>query len=367
MKARALVSYRLKHFALGAALALLLSACSQGPERTAADIRADIARQIPMGISDRAGWTNDLYAAFDTQDIDPSHSSVCAAIAVIEQESTFHVDPSVSGLPQIARAEIDRRASVLHVPRFVVDAALGVLAPDGRSYAQHLADIHTEHQLSDLFEQMIGAVPMGRHLLGGLNPVHTVGPMQVSVAYAQTHARGYPYPLEGSIRHELFSRRGGLYFGVKHLLGYPTHYPRMLYRFADFNAGQYASRNAAFQYAVTVASGIPLTQDGSLLLPDATLAAPGATETVLRRLQPPLPMDAAAIRRDLESSDGLAFEDTALYHDVYAVAEALAKRPLPHARVPDITLHGPKLTRKLTTAWYASRVDERYDRCLRRK
>ena len=364
---RECTSFCTKHFVKGAVLALFLAGCSQVPERTAADVRADIARQLPAGIPDRTGWTNDLYAAFATQNIDPSNSNVCAAIAVIEQESTFHTDPLVSGLPQIARAEIDRRAAVLHVPGFMVDAALAIHAPDGRSYSEHLADVHTEHQLSDLFEQLIGAVPMGRHLLGGLNPVHTVGPMQVSVAFAQAHARGYPYPVEGSIRHELFSRRGGLYFGVKHLLGYPTHYPRMLYRFADFNAGQYASRNAAFQHAVSVASGIALIQDGSLIRPGATLDAPGPTEAVLRRLQPPLPMDAAGIRHDLQGSESLAFEDTALYRDVYAVAEARAKGPLTHARVPDITLHGPKLTRKLSTAWYASRVDARYGRCMSRK
>jgi hypothetical protein len=351
----------------GVALALLFVGCSERPQRTAADVRADIARQIPAGIPDRTGWANDLYAAFDTQDIDPSASNICAAIAVIEQESTFRADPPVAGLPQIARAEIDRRAALLHVPRFVVDAALAIHAPDGRSYSEHLAGVHTEHQLSDLFEQMIGAVPMGRRLLAGLNPVHTAGPMQVSVAFAQAHARGYPYPPEGSIRHEVFSRRGGLYFGVQHLLGYPAHYPRMLYRFADFNAGQYASRNAAFQRAASVASGIMLAQDGDLIRPGATLDAPGPTEAVLRRLQPPLPMDAAGIRRDLQRSDSLAFEDTALHGDVYAVAEARAKGPLTHARVPDITLHGPKLTRKLTTAWYAARVDARYDRCLRGK
>ena len=63
------------------------------------------------------------------------------------------------------------------------------------------------------------------------------GPMQVSIAFAEKHAQDYPYALQGSIRHEVFSRRSGLYVGTAHLLGYPVDYPQPLYRFADFNAG----------------------------------------------------------------------------------------------------------------------------------
>ena len=33
--------------------------------------------------------------------------------------------------------------------------------------------------------------------------------------------------------------------------------------------------------------------------------------------------------------------------------------------VPSIQLGSPKITRKLTTAWFATRVDVRYQRCMR--
>ena len=44
--------------------------------------------------------------------------------------------------------------------------------------------------------------------------------MQVSIGFAQLHAAAtrYPFPLQGSIRDEVFTRRGGLYFGIAHLL-----------------------------------------------------------------------------------------------------------------------------------------------------
>ena len=47
-----------------------------------------------------------------------------------------------------------------------------------------------------------------------------------------------------------------------------------------------------------------------------------------------------------------------------ALAEAAGKRPLPRAVLPQIRLHSPKITRPLTTEWFARRVDERFQRCV---
>src|SRR3546814_14758187 len=125
--------------------------------------------------------------------------------------------------------------------------------------------------------------------------------MQVSIAFAEAHAQDYPYPVEGSIRDEVFGRRGGMYFGIAHLLGYPANYPQPLYRFADFNAGWFASRNAAFQQAVSLASGIPLALDGDLVKPDAGFAdPPGTTELAVRALAAQLDMSDAALHRSEE-------------------------------------------------------------------
>ena len=43
------------------------------------------------------------------------------------------------------------------------------------------------------------------------NPVRTGGPMQVSIDLAEQHAKNKPYPFEvkTSLRHEVFTRRGG--------------------------------------------------------------------------------------------------------------------------------------------------------------
>jgi hypothetical protein len=187
--------------------------------------------------------------------------------------------------------------------------------------------------------------------------------MQVSIAYAErqlkTHA--YPYRMAGSVRDEVFSRRGGLYFGIAHLLDYPAHYDQPIYRFADFNAGRYASRNAAFQQAVSLASGRPLDLDGDLVLPGSDT---GQTEAAVRSLAARLDMDEEAIHRALEQESRAELEQTRIYARVFELAEQREHRVLPRAMLPRIDLHSPKITRPLTTEWFARRVDERYRRCL---
>ena len=218
------------------------------------------SRLLPDGVKDRAGWATDIYAAFAALDIPPTPENICAAIAVTGQESGFQVDPVVPGLASIARKEIDKRRESAGIPKFALDAALAIPSANGKSYSERLDAVKTELQLSEVYEDFIGRVPFGKSLLADRNPMRTGGPMQVSVAFAEAFAaaKPYPYPVSGTIRHEVFTRRGGMYFGIAHLLDYPAAYTRPLYRFADFNAGQYASRNAAFQNAVTQVSGIPL-------------------------------------------------------------------------------------------------------------
>ncbi|AKK01867.1 MULTISPECIES: DUF1615 domain-containing protein [Pseudomonas] len=347
---------------------LALAGCgsrqAQEPERQPDEVKRQIVRLLPSKTADREGWANDIYVAFSAQQISTTTQNICAVLAVTEQESTFQADPSVPGLGKIAREEIDRRAAKMHIPRLLISGALELRSPNGKSYADRLNAVRSEKALSEIFDDFIGMVPLGKTLFDGFNPVHTGGPMQVSIAFAQANARNYPYTVDGSIRREVFSRRGGLYFGIAHLLGYPVSYTEPLYRFADFNAGWYASRNAAFQHAVSRASGISLALDGDLILHDAIM--PGSTELAVRTLGKSLGMRNPTIRDQLELGDSLAFEDSKLYKRVFELAESAEGKPLPRAVLPGIVLKSPKITRTLTTAWFAKRVDERYQRCMAR-
>lgn len=332
--------------------------------------RALVSSFLPPAVKDRDGWAADIFSAFAAPRIAPTPDNICAAVAVIEQESTFQADPQVPGLGRIVRKEIDTRRERLHLPKLLVDAALLKGSPDGRSYSTRIDALRTEKEMNRLFEDMISEFPHGRDLLGGYNPVRTGGPMQVSVAFAEDHVKekGYPYPRQGSIRDEVFSRRGGLYFGIAILLDYPAPYTQPLYRFADFNAGRYSSRNAAFQQAVARLGGQALALDGDLLRYTSgnPSAEPSATLQALERLGPRLGFTRAEMLRDLRLEKVSRFAQTPLYGRVFALADGDAGARLPRETLPRIDLKSPKIQRKLTTAWFAERVDARHRTCLGR-
>jgi hypothetical protein len=364
---------RLATTAATVAAALVLGGCAI-PGRMAepqglgpTEAREAILRVLPEKLDDRAGWAADIHAALATLELPSTPENLCAVMAVTEQESGYRADPEVPNLPKIARDEIDRRADAIGIPSLVVRAALALRSGDGRSYAERLDAVRTERELSELYEDFIDRVPLGRRLLAGHNPVRTGGPMQVGIEFAESHAtrRPYPYPVAQSIRREVFTRHGGLYFGTAHLLDYEATYDRMIYRFADFNAGPYASRNAALQHAIATASGVGLALDGDLL-PGPGASGPGQTERAAYALADRIGMRETAIRRDLERANAAGLERSPTWQRVFAHADRVAGKALPRAVVPRIDLKSPKFTRKLTTAWFADRVEGRWRRCVER-
>ncbi|EXI78987.1 MAG: hypothetical protein AW10_02629 [Candidatus Accumulibacter appositus] len=323
---------------------------------------------LPVHIADRPAWAADIFAAFAALRILPTPENLCAVTSVIAQESSFQADPSVPGLARIVWKELQRRREKYAIPQLVLDLALAKISPDGRSYKARIDALRTEKQMNTLYEDMISELPGGKTLFAGYNPVRTGGPMQVSVDFAeeQVGSRRYPYPRQGSVRDEVFSRRGGVYFGIAILLDYPTSYSQMIYRFADFNAGRYSSRNAAFQDAVAGLGGQRLALDGDLLRYNNGKPTAQASDTLraLLALRPRLQLSAVDIENDLRLEKSFAFEQSPLYRRLFALADAASSKRWPREVLPSIALKSPKITRPLTTEWFARRVDSRYRSCL---
>jgi len=333
------------------------------------DVKKRIVRLIPAHAKDRQGWADDLYTAFKTQEVPHATQTYCASIAIIEQESSFQADPTVPGLPAIVRRELENRASRYGVPALIVSAALSKTSPDGKSYNERIDALKTEKQLNTLFEDMTGELPFGHQFFANQNPVHTGGPMQVSIDFATQYLkeRDYPYPMAKTVRDEVFTRRGGVYFGSAILLDYEVPYDQIVYRFADFNAGRYSSRNAAFQLALGKVSGKPLAPDGDLMRYEdgQPASVPSNGEEAAISIATKLDMSRPQIRRDLLLEKTMAFGRSPLYNRVFELAEK-GGRPMARQALPQIDLKSPKISRKLTTEWFARKVEGRYRSCLAR-
>lgn len=273
----------------------------------------------------------------------------------------------MANLNNIVWHEIEKRADKYHIPMFAVKLALLKPSPNGRSYSARIDALRTEKQMNALFEDMVSDAQKIGLPFSMKNPIRTGGPMQVSVEFAEAHSKAWPYPYsyKGSLRQEVFSRRGGLYFGIANLLQYRANYPQMKYRFADFNAGRYSSRNAAFQVAVSTLSKKKLVLDGDLLVYTSNKAS--STQQQLVKLAPRLGLSAKTIERDLQLEKSEAFYQTVLFKKVFELANQQTGRVLPQQVMPQIKLVSPKITRKLTTEWFAERVDGRYQTCMNKQ
>jgi hypothetical protein len=113
---------------------------------------------------------------------------------------------------------------------------------------------------------------------------------------------------------------------------------------------------------VTKVSGIDLPLDGDLVVYGKRKV--GATESALRAMSTQLQMDEKQIRKDLDKGKDPGFEKTQLWLRTFDLADRLEGRPLPRARLPAIQLNSPKIRRRLTTEWFANRVEQRYRRCM---
>ena len=335
-------------------------------------------------------WASDLLAVLKEHGLDQSRENICAVIAIADQESGFVANPAVPNL-----GKISEQAVILKLKKFSLlgDGAvlfLNKFPNTHDSFMQRIRKAKTEHDLDLAYRDLISGLKQyaqqyklnwlvnnhfANNLIESNNEINTIGSMQVAVSFAVQYEReqrqGKALNLEEvyQIRDKLYTRKGGLYYGSLLLLGYETGYNKKIYRFADFNAGRYSSRNAAFQTMISQLVGKTIASDGDLLIyqtdGDVEMTVSG-TEQAVRNLvkQYKLGFKDYQVRLDLLKEKQLAFNNTPTYQAILKTyQQETGKAPL-YAQLPGIELHSEKSSRILTTAKFANTVNMRYQGCV---
>ncbi|MCA9569701.1 MAG: DUF1615 family protein [Myxococcales bacterium] len=339
----------------------------------------DVARWVRPGTKDAAGWGRAVHDGLVAARVPVERSSACQVLAVIEQESGYAPDPAVPGLGAMALGELESRASdkLGFLGDDAVDALLDARAEGAdATFRQRLEAVRTERQLDLVFRDLAAHQRARVPALGDavdlvmprleerLNPVSTAGSMQVKVAFAQEHPVSRGMSRE-AVRDRMYTLEGGVLYGTLRLFDHPAPYEAPIFRFADFNAGQYASRNAAFQAQLADLTGREVATDGDLVGWSAggkpRFDRDGQTASALLALG----LDEGDVRRDLKQEKTAAFERTATWAAVKDRWRQAHGEP-PYGRVPEVVLDSPKLSGRWTTRSFAERVDKRYRACMER-
>ena len=374
----------MKRFVLILAL-LANTSFTQAQEASIADTTKLIGKARP-NVADPQGWAIDLLDVLRTQSLPASRENICSAIAIIAQESGFVADPAVPGLGTLAEKSLQTKLGRIPILGRMALNFLETSPSLGESYMARIRAAKTERDLDMTYRSIVDDAgkrsSLGLLVQSGLlnqmiedrNDINTIGSMQVSVRFALAKARESRYlPMNladvYAVRDDLYTRHGGMYYGVKQLLGYDSGYTRKIYRFADYNAGRYASRNAAFQKIISVLSKTNLATDGDLLLynkDQQPMQKVSSTETALRKViaKSNLGIDDKKLRIDLSKEKSADFPATQIYLQIRDLYARTAKRAVAFAEIPSIELNSPKIRRRMTTQNFAESVDRRYKGCV---
>lgn len=363
---------------------MILSACGQATNINDKNLSVtEIEKLIPNHVKNPSSWAKDIADIMQIFDIERDITNVCSVIAVIDQESNFVADPVVAGLGIKSLQEIDSRledklgTKLAGIFRNMLKTKPSV----EDNFASRIQKVKTERELDELYREIfnyfsqqykINALTDVARIVGSdiserLNPITTLGSMQVHIDYAKANKRSAVS--NEDLRRDLYSQYGGLYYGIQRLMTYPAQYDNPLYRFADYNSGIYSSRNASFQKMLAELSGEKLSLDGDLLLYDKSgdvRSDKSRTEKVLLNyfLQQNISLTERQIRFDLKREKTEKFENTETYKNIIQLYQDKTKKIAPYAIMPEVLITGPKLSRNYDTSWYATNVDRRYQICV---
>lgn len=390
------ISSRLKPLSI-LALSLALVACGDNSwwsKNNEPTLKEDqIKHLVPPRVNNRNSWAKDIFDITNQLGIPQTKENICSIVAVVDQESNFVADPQVPNLGVKAVKEVEDRLDEKFKDK-LGDAIGGTVAgyfqevlktqpsPEN-NYLSQMRRVKTERQLDELYREIfdymskhyhVSALTGAAKLVGQdigekLNPITTLGSMQVLASYAKEHQRQGGNMAE--LRTDLYSQYGGLYYGIHRLMMYSADYNKSIYRFADYNSGMYSSRNAAFQSMLNDLTVSELDLDGDLLLytKDGSIrsvSSQSERELINVFTANNILVTPRQIRADLKKEKEKIFEDTATYRAVTKLYQEKTGRAPIYAIMPQVVISGPKLSRDYDTNWFATRVNGRYLSCMQR-
>ena len=352
-----------------------------------------IKKVIPTRVNDRQSWAQDIFDIMQELKIPKTKQNVCSIVAVVDQESNFVADPTVPGLGAKAVEEINTRLKEKFeaklgetiggtVAGYFEDVLKNQPSPED-NYMSQMRRVKTERELDLLYREIfdymskhyhVSALTGAAKLVGQdigekMNPITTLGSMQVHINYAKEHKRQSGNIAE--LRNDLYTQYGGLYYGIHRLMEYPADYDKAIYRFADYNSGMYSSRNAAFQTMLNALTETEISLDGDLLLYSKNgdiKPTQSQTEKVLITVfaNNNILVTPRQIRSDLKKEKEQSFENTQTYIAVQKLYQSKTNKEPIYAVMPQVVISGPKLSRDYNTNWFASRVNGRYETCMQK-
>lgn len=344
-------------------------------DRVAAFVREDVA--------DKRGWAVDVRDALRAAGRPVKPATVCQVLAIIEQESGYAADPAVPGLGKVVSGELDALFAKLGPVGAPVRRALLDHVAEGASatFEERLAGLRTEREADLLYREIVD-FHRARHprlakamdvlapnLVERHNPITTAGSMQVKVDWALARPESEDLSAE-RLRDLLYTRRGGVLYGTIRLMDHRADYDSPRYRFADFNAGPYASRNAQLQAMVAELTGQELALDGDMLIYDKkgrpARQDSNSLQAVLAFAEGIPELSERQVRRDLQLEKEERFDETDTVRAIRRAWRESAGQRAPTARMPEVALDSPKMKSGRTTAWFADNVMRRYEACRAR-
>lgn len=352
-----------------------------------------IKHLIPPRVHDRESWAKDMNDIMDSLKIEKNKENVCSIIAIVDQESSFVANPQVPGLGREAVAAVntrlqtkfsDKLGTTIGTPiAHYFEQVLKTQPTPEDNYLKQLSKVKTERDIDLLYRQIfdymskhyhVSALTGAAKLVGQdigerMNPITTLGSMQVSIQYAQDHQKDHMSV--NDLRDDLYTQYGGLYYGIHRLMMYSNQYDKPIYRFADYNSGMYSSRNASVQKALNVLTGSELSLDGDLLQYDKNdnvQAVQSSTELTFINLftQKKVIITPQQLRSDLKTEKTIDFEKTQTYLTLTKLYKDQTGKEMPYAVMPQVIITGPKLSQDYNTNWYATRVNGRFESCMHR-